>query len=86
MKYQNILMVLTAVLLLSTGTPMYASTEDESAGKSEEAELQLRLEAEYEKAMAEAERQRLSAETRWKKHVSNCSGFPGKRSNREPGS
>ncbi len=61
MKYRNILIVLT-VLLLGTGIPMYASAEGESAGNSEEKELQLRLEAEYEKAMAEAERQRLSAE------------------------
>lgn len=67
MKYRNILIVLTALLLLGSGTMTNAATEEESVQKAEEAQLQARLEAEYEKAMSEAEKQKLTAEASVKK-------------------
>ena len=67
MKYRNILVVITALLLLGSGAVTNAATEEESATQAEEARLQARLEAEYEKAMSEAEQQKLAAEASVKK-------------------
>lgn len=67
MKYRNILIVFTALLLLGSGTTTNAATEEESAIKADEAQLQARLEAEYEKAMSEAKQQKLEADASLKK-------------------
>lgn len=67
MKYRNTLIVITALLLLGSGTMTNAAGQAESAQRTEEAQRaqeaqQARLEAEYERAMSEAERQKLAAE------------------------
>ena len=68
MKYRNTLIVITALLLLSSGNMAYTATEveetqkAEQAQRAEEAKLQARLEAEYKRAMSEAEREKLAAQ------------------------
>jgi len=68
MKHPNSLIVITALLLLGSGTMTNAATEtDPAQQRAEEAQIaqkahQARLEAEYESAMSEAERQKQAAE------------------------